>query len=481
MERTEVKEKEAPAATATPPPSSPGVPWFLQEEVIEVETPSGDEDGRSEVISGSSKSLTTAMATPPIPADLPSTLRLVHQHLTGGGLSGLLHRPAFDDDETAKYPPIEFIDSRSTDDVINWCDWVVFITVRENNGGNINARIAEEVGDILKRAGPPTAEELEQLRGGTLNLDDLLGPSSKMSGSRDPYGPQSKVRVHGERLREAEEKVVAAEAIQAEKEDRTVPAWERHRDALKAKFQESTQGTTDWRPLKILSRETQAGLRIFHRSDPEKWNVQSLSVQFKISPESVRRILKARPDRWGGDSMEDKGYRRTDAATGERLVQTGPERWSRETEEIERLRDRIRNEKLKSGVAAEEEYDDDEHYAEEEEDDEVEEILSQSSTQSPLLNIRSLGKPRHPVRFEGMPLSSTANKNRNKRIAKRAAFGGGSIGDNSANDTSGEWALVDAGWCVVHVMTPKSRQRYRIEDVWRKPASVGGFEDLEIA
>lgn len=462
--------------------SSSDVPWFLQGDVIEVDRNIEDHEGnrghsRDNDEQRTDASITTSQSpalSTPLPADLPDTLRLMHQHLTLGPLAGLLYKPSFDDDLEGAYAPIEFVDARQTSDVINWCDWVVFVTVRENKGGNINARVAEDVGEILKRAGPPKADAqaAASASSSSADLDDLLGPNSKMSGSRDPYGPQSTVRIDPRKLADAERRGQLAEE---DDESAPAPAWAQHRQALKNKFKDSTQGTTSWRPLKILSRETQNGLRIFHRSDPLKWNVVSLAERFKISPESVRRILKAKPERWGGDAMEDKGVRRVDPTTGERVIQTGPERWAREEDEIERLRARIQGEKQGAGIAQETEVD------AEEQDGIDDDDVSPSSSQSPLLNLRSLGKPRHPVRFEGLPLSSAANKSRNKRIAKRAAFGGGSIGDNSANDTTGEWALIDAGWCVVHVMTPESRRRYRIEDVWKKPADVGGFEDLEIA
>lgn len=193
--------------------------------------------------------------------------------------------------------------------------------------------------------------------------------------------------------------------------------------------------------------------------------------------------------------MEDKGARRYDPETGHLMVQTGPERWAREDEEIERLRNKLGmrledNLSAVEGEMAQNEEDGrlDEREEEEDEDEEDDEYPDEDDMdvppptgQVPLLELRALGKPRHPVRIEGGPLSSLANKTRNKRIAKRATFGGGTLNDGSQGDAVGEWILVDAGWCVVHVMTPKSRQKYRLEDVWKKPAAQGGFEDLEIA
>ncbi|CAO1637868.1 unnamed protein product [Sympodiomycopsis kandeliae] len=445
-------------------------PWFLQEEVVQVD-PQADEHKTP------AHDHAPTTRTRPLPANLPETLGLIHQHLTMGPLSNLLEYNRDGDldqeeDSQEASDPIEFVDARSTSDVINWCDWVVFITVRENKGGNINARIAQDVGDILKRAGPPSAKDSSSGGGSLsqdeeLDMDSLLGPSDRLSGKKDPYGPQSSVRIHAEKLRRAQE--AQSELDSLPDEGKELPAWALHKAALKSKFENSSQGTTNWRPLKILSRETQAGLRILHKSDPDKWSVSHLAGQFKVSPESIRRILKAKPERWGGDTREDKGYRRIDEQTGQRLIpaRSGPERWVREEEEIQDLRQRVASEQ--SSQQQQDHID---------ADDLVD--IEEDNRQSPLLNLRSLGKPRHPVRFEGLPLSSSANKTRNKKIAKRATFGGGSIGDTSGSDSVGEWVMVDAGWCVVHVMTPSSQSKYRIQDVWRRKAQVGGFDDLDV-
>jgi hypothetical protein len=48
-----------------------------------------------------------------------------------------------------------------------------------------------------------------------------------------------------------------------------------------------------WSPPRRLSREAMEGLRELHRFDPEKFNTPVLAEKFKISPESVRRILKS--------------------------------------------------------------------------------------------------------------------------------------------------------------------------------------------
>ena len=60
----------------------------------------------------------------------------------------------------------------------------------------------------------------------------------------------------------------------------------------------------------------------------------------------------------------------------------------------------------------------------------------------------------YPVRVEG--LVSSADLAKEGRRAKSVASRG-----------SGDWCLIDAGWCVVHVMTSEARERYRIEELWK--------------
>ena len=65
-------------------------------------------------------------------------------------------------------------------------------------------------------------------------------------------------------------------------------AYLKHRAAMKASFPEG------WNPPRKLSREAMAGLRALHATDPDLFNTPMLAEKFRISPEAVRRILKAK-------------------------------------------------------------------------------------------------------------------------------------------------------------------------------------------
>ena len=160
-----------------------------------------------------------------------------------------------------------------------------------------------------------------------------------------------------------------------------------------------------------LSHEAQHGLRLLHESNPDRFNIATLARRFRISPESVRRILRSR---WQATpEAVARQNRRAHALEATRFD-------DREAAEIAALR----------GVSIE--------------------------TEPPRVASGSVTSGAHdqPVRFEGLVSSAdlAAGRQRQKSIASRG---------------SGDWCLVDAGWCVVHVMTHEARERYHIEDMWK--------------
>jgi hypothetical protein len=48
-----------------------------------------------------------------------------------------------------------------------------------------------------------------------------------------------------------------------------------------------------WNPTKKISRDAMEGLRLLHKTDPEKFPLQVLAQRFCLSLEAVRRILKS--------------------------------------------------------------------------------------------------------------------------------------------------------------------------------------------
>ncbi|KXN70566.1 hypothetical protein CONCODRAFT_78811 [Conidiobolus coronatus NRRL 28638] len=66
------------------------------------------------------------------------------------------------------------------------------------------------------------------------------------------------------------------------------PAWLIHKEALKTKL-----AGDKWEPEKRLSRMAMDKIRFLHKELGDEFNVPKLSAEFKVSPESIRRILKS--------------------------------------------------------------------------------------------------------------------------------------------------------------------------------------------
>jgi hypothetical protein len=89
------------------------------------------------------------------------------------------------------------------------------------------------------------------------------------------------------------------------------PHWQIQKAALKEKLNGEA-----WNPRKKLSPDAQEGIRHLHQTHPEKFTTAVLSDHFKVSPESIRRILKSK-------------WRPSDEEAEERLA-----RWDKRGEKI---------------------------------------------------------------------------------------------------------------------------------------------------
>ncbi|CAO3642907.1 unnamed protein product [Mucor fragilis] len=78
----------------------------------------------------------------------------------------------------------------------------------------------------------------------------------------------------------------------------------------------SVEATSNWAPKKRVSRPTMEKIRALAATQPEVYNVVTLSKEFKLSVEGIRRILKSKyvPDAQDGERQERNRYE----AMGER-------------------------------------------------------------------------------------------------------------------------------------------------------------------
>lgn len=104
--------------------------------------------------------------------------------------------------------------------------------------------------------------------------------------------------------------------------------WQLHKEAMKKKFPEG------WKPLKKLSPEAQAGIRALHAQYPDLYTTAALSASFEVSPEAIRRILKAdwspAPEE---ESDREKRWFNRGKAVWNRYAQLGvkpPKKWREE-------------------------------------------------------------------------------------------------------------------------------------------------------
>ena len=102
-----------------------------------------------------------------------------------------------------------------------------------------------------------------------------------------------------------------------------------------------------WNPPRKLSREAMAGLRSLHATNPQLFSTPMLAEKFRISPEAVRRILKAK---WVPRGEERARMARRERVRKEEWVRKARDevgerervgKWERERELEERREERL--------------------------------------------------------------------------------------------------------------------------------------------
>ncbi|KAJ2464432.1 Required for respiratory growth protein 9 mitochondrial [Coemansia sp. RSA 2322] len=81
----------------------------------------------------------------------------------------------------------------------------------------------------------------------------------------------------------------AKSQMQSKLRDPSLAGWQRRKIELKLKH-----GDDQWDPAKKIATSSMEKIRLLNAEFPEVWTMQRLSEQFKVSQETVRRILKSR-------------------------------------------------------------------------------------------------------------------------------------------------------------------------------------------
>lgn len=116
------------------------------------------------------------------------------------------------------------------------------------------------------------------------------------------------LKVNGRLLKSKDSKAAKDYEKKTLAEDKPVREnWQVQKSANLAKF-----GDTTWQPRKRLSPDTLEGIRALHHSNPAIYSTETLSSQFQVSAENIRRILKSkwRPNDEEREEREKRWERR---------------------------------------------------------------------------------------------------------------------------------------------------------------------------
>ena len=181
-------------------------------------------------------------------------------------------------------------------------------------------------------------DEGEQGRNSVLAMIEKMdGPKLQKAKQKTAKAASSKATKDDKQEKKADTKkaerlLKSQDSKKSEKSDKPVEPkpvrenWQIQKSANMSKFGDAT-----WQPRKRLSPDTLEGIRALHSSDPMTYSTETLSNQFQVSPENIRRILKSkwRPNTEEKEAREKRWERRgvrkwTEmAALGERP----PKRW----------------------------------------------------------------------------------------------------------------------------------------------------------
>lgn len=119
---------------------------------------------------------------------------------------------------------------------------------------------------------------------------------------------KGKQRIEAKRAsEEAKKEKEQKEAAREEERRKNKPLWALQKEALKKKFPEG------WAPRKRLSPDALNGIRALHKQFPDMFTTAVLAQKFEVSPEAIRRILRAN---WDPTTEEEEDRQRRWANRG---------------------------------------------------------------------------------------------------------------------------------------------------------------------
>lgn len=121
-----------------------------------------------------------------------------------------------------------------------------------------------------------------------------------MEAKKDKRDKKPRHRAEKQTEKERIERQAAKAKIREPRTDER-PVWLKQKQALKQKFPEG------WRPPKRLSPDALEGIRVLHKQFPDMYTTEALADKFEVSPEAIRRILRAK---WEPTAEEEEARQR---------------------------------------------------------------------------------------------------------------------------------------------------------------------------
>lgn len=230
----------------------------------------------------------------------------------------------------------------------------------------------------------------------------------------------------------------------------------------------------------IITREVQEGIRMLHSANPVMYTPNILSRVFSISVQMVDRLLvldvslpaaqearrKTRLEQFqhvrtaAMPELERSLFDRVEAAFAQAAASDTP---LSESEATVQGYDSV-SDSLPVKVVVNHSY-----------------TLVDRESGRELRTPTKTQRPVHAVRYEGLvPFTqATAASRTNPGTNRYINFRGPRIAarvDNQRKRGDGNWAMVDAGWCQVHVVTPRARSEYPMERNWEEATVQAVYE-----
>jgi len=221
------------------------------------------------------------------------------------------HIPQSEQDLQSSSPQI----SQSAED-----DILFSIKLKSKNAKRKSARYSQQSNPSLpqERQGQPEGKPDKDQKS-RANAEEQTEQTKKTKTLRE-----KKLRDRaGKRSERVEHQAVMAKDAEVKTDER--PDWLKQKHALKKKFPEG------WRPPKRLSPDALDGIRVLHQQFPDMYTTAALAEKFEVSPEAIRRILRAKwePTADEEESRQKRWFNRG-VSVWQRYAELGkqpPRRW----------------------------------------------------------------------------------------------------------------------------------------------------------